>query len=115
MLNRFITTPDDIEKYEQSNSSDTCVHRYKVEILNLFDPKLQLINTKPRIKNKSNEFLIQFKKFKVQTILVSRKEQKNQVKRQVMIVLNSLLVIQTLMKHLNPCLKHYYKNKNLLL
>ena len=50
-----MTAPDDIEKYEQSNSSDTCVHRYKVEILNLFDPKLQLINTKPRIKSNLNE------------------------------------------------------------
>ena len=46
----------------QSNSS--------IEILNLFDPELQLINTKPMIKNKSKELLSQLKNFKVQTILV---------------------------------------------
>ena len=72
MLNRFITTP---EKYEQSNTSDNCVHHFNVEILNLFDPKLQLINTKPRIKSNLNEQLSEFKQFEVQTILVSRKEQ----------------------------------------
>ena len=36
----------------QSNSSDNCVHRYNIEILNLSNPELQLINTKPMIKNK---------------------------------------------------------------
>ena len=36
----------------QSDSSDNCVHRYNIEILNLFDPELKLINTKPMIKNK---------------------------------------------------------------
>ena len=30
--------------------SNNCVHRYNVEKLNLFDPELQLINTKPMIK-----------------------------------------------------------------
>ena len=39
-----------------SNSSDDCIHHYKVEILNLFDPELQLVNTKPIIKNKLKEF-----------------------------------------------------------
>ena len=34
----------------QSNSSDSSVHHYNVEILNLFDSELQLINTKPVIK-----------------------------------------------------------------
>ena len=33
----------------QSHSSDDCVHRYNIEILNLFDPELQLINTEPMI------------------------------------------------------------------
>ena len=36
----------------QSNFSDNCIHLYNVEILNIFDPELQLINTKPMIKNK---------------------------------------------------------------
>ena len=65
----FLTTPDQIEKYVQSNSSDNSVHRINVEILNLFDPELQLINTKPVIKNKLKELLSELKKFKVQTIL----------------------------------------------
>ena len=66
----FVTRPDEVEKYVQSNSSDNCVHHYHVEILNLFDPELQLINTKPVIKNKLKELLSELKKFKVQTILV---------------------------------------------
>ena len=37
----FTTTPNEVEKY------DNFIHRYKVKNLNLFDPKLQLINTKP--------------------------------------------------------------------
>ena len=52
-LDTFLTTPDEV----QSNSSDNCVHHYNVEILNLFDPELQLINTKPVIKNKLKELL----------------------------------------------------------
>ena len=36
----------------QSNFFDNYVHRYNIEILNLFDPELQLINTKSIIKNK---------------------------------------------------------------
>ena len=49
----FPTTPDEVEKYVeimQSNSSGNCIHRYNVEILNISDPELQLINTKPIIK-----------------------------------------------------------------
>ena len=55
LLYIFLTTPDDVEKYAKmmlSNSSDNCVHRYNIEILNLFDPELQTINTKPIIKKK---------------------------------------------------------------
>ena len=51
----FLTTPDEVEKYAkimQSNSSDKYVHCYDFEILNLFDPKSQLINTRPMIKDK---------------------------------------------------------------
>ena len=66
----FLTTPDEAEKYVQSNSCDNCIHHYNVDILNPFDPELQLINTKPMIKNKLKELLSEFKKFKVQTILV---------------------------------------------
>ena len=61
----------------QPNTSDNCVHRYNVEILNLFDPELQLINTKPMIKNKLKELLSQLKKFKVHTILFLDYKKKN--------------------------------------
>ena len=50
-----LTIPDEVKKYVdimQSNSSDKYVHHYNIEILNLFDPELQQINTKPIIKNK---------------------------------------------------------------
>ena len=48
-----VTTPDEVEKYTeimQSNSSNNCIHRYNVEVLNIFDPELQLTDTKPMIK-----------------------------------------------------------------
>ena len=34
-LDIFLTKPDEVEKYVQSNSSDNCMHLYKVEILNI--------------------------------------------------------------------------------
>ena len=55
LLYIFLTIPYEVEKYVdmmQSNSSDDCTHRYNVEVLNICDPELQLINTKPMIKNK---------------------------------------------------------------
>ena len=60
----------------QSKSSDNCMHLYNVEILNLFEPELQLKDTKSAIKNKLKELLSKFKKFKVQSVLsyVIRKE-----------------------------------------
>ena len=54
----FLRTSDEVEKYVeiiQSHSSDNCIHCYTVEIFNIFDPELQLINTKPMIKNKLKE------------------------------------------------------------
>ena len=68
MLYIFLATPEKVEKYVemmQSNSSDNRVYRYNIEILKFFDPELQLINTKPTIKNKLKEFLSELKKFKV--------------------------------------------------
>ena len=61
----------------QSNSSDKYVYRYNIKISNLFDPRLQLINTKPMIKNKLKELLSELKKFKVQTILVLEYKKRN--------------------------------------
>ena len=60
----FLTTLDEVEKYAkmiESNSSDKCVHHYIVEILNLFDPELQLINTKPMIKDKFKKLVREFR------------------------------------------------------
>ena len=51
----FLETPDEKENYVQimqSSSSDKCVHRYNIEIFNLFDQVLQLADTKPMIINK---------------------------------------------------------------
>ena len=39
------------------SSSDDCVHDYNFKILNLFDPELQLRNTKPVIQNKLEDLL----------------------------------------------------------
>ena len=60
----FLTTLDEVEKYAkmiEPNSSDKCVHHYIVEILNLFDPELQLINTKPMIKDKFKKLVREFR------------------------------------------------------
>ena len=46
----YLVTTDKVEKHVQPNSSDNCIHCYKVEILNVFDPELQLINTKSMFK-----------------------------------------------------------------
>ena len=56
-----------------SNSSDNCVNCY-VEILNFLDPELQLINTKPMIKNKLKELLSEFEKFKAQILVLEYKK-----------------------------------------
>ena len=64
----------------QSIFSDNCVRRYNIEVLNLFDPGLQLINTKPIIKNRSKELLSELKKLKVQTILVLTYKRRNDSK-----------------------------------
>ena len=79
-LCNVLTTPNEIKKYAkmvQYNSSDNCVHHYNIEILNLFDPELQLINTKIMIKNKLNKLLNELKKFKVQVILVLKYKKRN--------------------------------------
>ena len=73
MLYIFLTTPDEVEQYAkimQSNFSDKYVHHYNINILNLFYPELELINSKAMVKNKLKELLSELKKFQVQTILV---------------------------------------------
>ena len=69
-----------MESNYSDNYSDNCVCHYNDEILNLFDPKLQLVNTKPVIKNKLKEWLDELKKFKVHTILVLDYKKRNNCK-----------------------------------
>ena len=80
LLYIFLTKLHKVEKYKQSNSSDNCIHLNNVEILNTFDSELQLINAKPRIKNKFKELLLVLKKFKVLIILVSDYKKRNDCK-----------------------------------
>ena len=61
----------------QLNSFDNWVHHYKVEILDTFDPELQLINTEAKIKNELKEHFSELKKVKVQTILVLDYKKRN--------------------------------------
>ena len=80
MLYIFLTTPVEVEKYVEimpPNSFDNCIQRYNVEILNIFDPELQINNTKTMIKNKLKEFLSELKKFKFQIILVLNYQKRN--------------------------------------
>ena len=61
----------------QSNSLDNCVHRYNIEILSHFDLELQLIKTKPMIKIKLKELFSEYKKFKVQRVIVLDYKKRN--------------------------------------
>ena len=70
LLYIFLTNLDEVENHMQLNSCDNPIHHYNVEILNIFDPELKLINTKPMIKKKLKEMLSELKKFKTQPILV---------------------------------------------
>ena len=102
-LHIFLTTADEV----QSNSSDDCIRHYNVVILNLFHPKLQLINTKPVLKTKSKRLLNELKKFNVQTVLVlDYKERKD---HQIFHSSTKLIAIDSLMKHLNPCIKRSWQ------
>ena len=61
-LDISLKTPDRV----RSISSDNCIHLYNVEILNLFDPELQLKNAESAIK----ALLSKFKKFEVRMVIV---------------------------------------------
>ena len=61
----------------ESSSSGNCIHLYNIEVLNIFDAELQLINTKPMIKNNVKELISELKKFKIQTILVLDYQKRN--------------------------------------
>ena len=83
LLYIFLPTTDKVETYVQSNSFDNCMHRFTVKILNIFDPELQFANTKPMMNTKLQKLLSDLKKLKIQLFLV----------------------IQTLMKDLNPSIR----------
>ena len=68
------------ERYPPFNAVK-CIHLYNVKILNLFYPELQLKDTESVIKNKLNELLSKFKKFKVQTVLVLGYKKRNDCKK----------------------------------
>ena len=61
----------------QSNSFDHYICHYHNKVLNIFDPKLQLINTKLIIINKLKKLLSEIKKFKGQPILVLEYKNRN--------------------------------------
>ena len=66
--------------FMQSNSSDKYVHMYtctNIEVFNLFDPELQLINTKTMIENKLKQLLSELKKVKAQTLLFLKCKKRN--------------------------------------
>ena len=82
MLNTFLTTSDEVEKYfelvhkseakimKQSSSCDDCVRIYNFKILSPLDPELQLINTKSTAKSKLKYLPKEIKNFKIQPTLV---------------------------------------------
>ena len=53
----------------ESISSENCIHRYNVEILNLFNSELQLIITEPMSENKLKELLRELKSLKFRQYL----------------------------------------------
>ena len=108
----FLTIPNKVQTYVQSNSSDNCIHHYNVEILNLFDPELQLINTKPVIKNTLEKLLSELKKVKVQTVLVLDYKKRNNHK----IFHSSAKLIASESDIVEACTsKHHDKSKKLCL
>ena len=56
MLYIFLITPDEVQNYV-----DNCICHFSIKIVNHFDLKLQLIKTKPLIKNKLKELLSELK------------------------------------------------------
>ena len=54
----------------QSSYVDVCAHVYNIKILNIFYPEMQLLNTKPVIKNQLKSLLSEMEKFKLEIILV---------------------------------------------
>ena len=76
----FVTTTDEVGTYVemmQSSSYDNCICHVNIKVFNIFNPELQLINTKPIIKNKLKELLSKFKKFDIQSILVLEHKKRN--------------------------------------
>ena len=83
MFYTFLTTADEVEKYVQlvektetkirvqSSSSGDCLCCYNIKIMHIYDPELQLINTKHVIKNKLKDLFGDLRKFKALKMLLS--------------------------------------------
>ena len=76
----FLTSPDEVEKYAHIIFSDNCIFHYNVQILNTFDPELQLISTKLMIKNNLKELIGKIKNCKFKTKLVLEYKTRNDSK-----------------------------------
>ena len=61
----------------QSSSSDDCICHFNFNNLILLCLKLQLINTKPKVKNKLKEMLTDLNKINVQKILALKYKIRN--------------------------------------
>ena len=77
-LHIFLATPNEIEKYVeimQSNSAENCLHCYKLRFWLFLIQNYDWLLINQWLKAK--ELLSEFKKFKVQTILVLGYQKKN--------------------------------------
>ena len=82
--------------------------------MNLFNPELELINTKPMIKNKFKEMLNELKKFKVQTVLVLDYKKRND--RKIFHSSNKLIASDSdIDEALNPCIKALWQKQIIML
>ena len=93
----------------QSSPFDNCVHVYSIEVLDLFDPELQLINVKPIIKNILKDLLGELKKFKDQKILVLECYKMNDHKSMPKIFhLNTKLIVND--SHIDKAFRSMHQN-----
>ena len=61
----------------QRRSFDNCVRQYDIEISNLFDLELQLVNLKPKVKNKLKDLIGELKNLKFKIVLILEHNKKD--------------------------------------
>ena len=61
----------------QRRSFDNCVRQHDIEISNLFDLELQLVNLKPKVKNKLKDLIGELKNLKFKTVLILEHNKKD--------------------------------------